>query len=349
MNVASAPPLTPDLERLVIVCPNWIGDTVMATPLLRALRKRLPRTRIVLALRGGLAELLRGCPWVDQLQPVTATGPLGPARLARVLRRLSPQAVLLLPNGFRTALAAWLARVPTRVGYDRDTRGALLTHRLKAEDAGPIPMVHYFNRLAQFAAAAEDEHRLELFVSEEEESAAARLLDGVDAPFVVINPGANRPDKRWPPERFAALADALHESHGLAAVVTGAPGEASILAGVTDAAKAPIVNLQKRGLGLGPLKAIVRRAALMVTNDTGPRHIAAALGTPLVSLFGPTDHRWTTLTGVREWPLLAEPFLPEELIADRHPRMCVIDRIPVSDAIAAARAVLGDDDRGRSS
>ncbi|MHC5114978.1 MAG: glycosyltransferase family 9 protein, partial [Planctomycetota bacterium] len=83
-------------------------------------------------------------------------------------------------------------------------------------------------------------------------------------------------------------------------------------------------------------------AALLVTNDTGPRHLAAALGTPVVTLFGPTDHRWTTLADIRERRLLAEPFLPAELVADRHPKVCTIDRIEVEDVLAAAAGMLNE-------
>ena len=95
-------------------------------------------------------------------------------------------------------------------------------------------------------------------------------------------------------------------------------------------------------LDLGVLKAVIAEAALMVTNDTGPRHIAAALGTPAVVLFGPTDHRWTTLPGSRitERLLLAEPFLPEALTADRHGDSCAIDRISAGDVTEAAAQLL---------
>ena len=85
---------------------------------------------------------------------------------------------------------------------------------------------------------------------------------------------------------------------------------------------------------------VIRRAALLITNAPGPRHIAAALGTPVVSLFGPTDHRWTTINCPHERMVLADPFLPEALIADQHPKRCAIDRIAVADVLAAARQLL---------
>jgi ADP-heptose:LPS heptosyltransferase len=127
--------------------------------------------------------------------------------------------------------------------------------------------------------------------------------------------------------------------------VTGSPAERALVHGVADGIGQGAINLVERGMDLGALKAVLARADLLITNDTGPRHIAAAVGTPVVGLFGPTDHRWTILPGVVERRLLAEPFLPEELAADDRPTMCAIERIPVEDVVAAAKAVL---DLGRA-
>jgi heptosyltransferase-2 len=102
------------------------------------------------------------------------------------------------------------------------------------------------------------------------------------------------------------------------------------------------VDLAQRGVTLGALKAVMQRAQLLVTNDTGPRHIAAAFGTPSVVFFGPTDRRWTVLPGVRERHLVAEPFLLEECIADDHPEACTVDRIALGDALFAADALLSE-------
>jgi heptosyltransferase-2 len=332
-----------NLESLLIVCPSWVGDAVMATPVLRAARQSLPGAKIIAAMRRGLDDLLAGSPWLDEVVTIDMKGPLGPRRAAKAIRRHRPHAALLLPNSFRSALTVWLARVPVRIGYDRDVRGRLLTHRLEVEKSdAPTPAIAYYARLGRFALDADDlDPRMELTITDEQNAAADRMLKGIDGPFIVLNPGANRPDKRWPYQRFAQVADALHESDGLRAVATGSPDERKVVEAVVGAAQSPIVNLVDRGVDLGTLKAVIHRAALMITNDTGPRHIAAALGTPLISLFGPTDHRWTTLPDANEQIILAEPFLPEELIADRHPKLCAMDRIPVEDVYAAARGLCG--------
>ena len=336
MSRRTTPPLPRDLRSLLIVCPSWVGDSVMATPILRAARLLLPEARLIVAARRGLDGLLGGAPWLDELITLDMGGLLGPLRAAGAIRRHRPQAALLLPNSFRSALAVRLSGTPIRIGYDRDGRGMLLTHRLAIQRSPtPTPAIEYYARLGAYALGTETiETDMELFVSDEEAAAA-------DGPFILLNPGASKPEKRWPAARFAQVADALHESRGLRAVVSGSPGEGDILDAVVGAADSPVINLARRGVNLALLKAVIKRAVLLITNDTGPRHIAAALGTPVVSLFGPTDHRWTALPRANERILLAEPFLPDDLIADRHPKLCAIDRIGAADVIAAAEALLG--------
>lgn len=322
----------------------------MCTPVLRALRERLPETRITATCRPGLDQLLNGCPFIDSTIVCDNKGLFGPQRLAKAIKQSDAEAVLLLPNSFRSAMGARMAGTAIRIGYDRDGRHALLTHRLLPDKQDlPTPMVDYYATLACFALGLDSltsiDLRIELGTTPDEDSAADELLREVTGPFIAMNPGANRPDKRWPAERFAALADRLAcatgDSPAPHIVITGAPGEMDILEVIEQSARCPIVNLARRGVTLGSLKAVLRRAALVISNDTGPRHIAAALGTPVITLFGPTDHRWTTLHGMngREWSVLAEPFLPEELVADNHARACAIEKIAIDDVVHAANAL----------
>ena len=337
-------PLAEDLGHLLVVLPSWVGDTVMATPLLRALRQARPQARIIGAMRGGLDEVLAGTPWLDETIVAETKTLLGPARIARRVRALAPDldACLLLPNSFRSALIGRLARARRRLGYDRGGRGMLLTDLLEPGDrATPVPAIEYYARLAEWAlGAGAIERRPELAVTESERAAAGALLEGAARPYVVLVPGANRPDKRWPAARFAALATALAEGHGLAAVATGSPAERDVVAAVAAAAGGAVTDLVARGLSLSALKGLIAEAALVVTNDTGPRHLAVALGTPVVALFGPTDHRWTTTHSPHERVLVAEPFLPEALVADERPGHCAIDRITTGDVLAASAALL---------
>jgi len=346
-------PIGPDVRTILFHLPTWIGDSVMATPALRAAKAALPGAgagaRIIALARPGVDALLSGLPYVDELITVDSRGVRGVLRAAKAIRRARPDAVILLPNSFRSALAARLGGARTRIGYARDGRGPLLSHALRHDRAErPVAQVDSYLRLIRFALGTDAiDPRIELAVTRADTDAADALLRGtpIDHPsraFVLLNPGANRADKRWPAERFAAVGDALAARRGAAIAVNGSPGERDVVARVIAAMKSPAVNLVERGVTLSSLKAIASRAAMVVTNDTGTRHIAAALGTPVVALFGPTDHRWTTLSGARERIVLAEPFLPSELVADDHAAMCAMERIPASDVIRAAESLLDE-------
>lgn len=330
----------------------------MATPTLRLVRKALPGAFIGVLVRPGMDELLAGCEFFDELHVARSSGVMGPKFVSAKLRPRRYEAALLLTNSFSTALIARIAGIPRRVGYDRDTRGLLLTDRLKAPTRAdgsfaPVPAIEYYLRAACEGLLRRPmpdwrtgEHPMQLTVTAEEEAAADALLvraglDG-EAPLAILNPGGNNVAKRWPADRFAALAEQLVRHHALAVAINGSPAEAelaqAIREGVSPDCRARVALLPQAGVTLGSLKAVVRRARLMVTNDTGPRHLAAALGVRLVSLFGPTDHHWTlipTRPGSPEAILLADPGLPETELANDHPDRCRIDRIELAAVIEA--------------
>lgn len=335
--------IDPAAERVLIIMPSWVGDVVMATPVLRLLRAQRPEAKIIALMRPGLDALLNGLETIDEMIVDDMRGIVGVFLAASRIRAHSPNVGLLLPNSFRSALVLRLARVPVRIGYGRDRRRFLLTHAITAGDIhSPRPMVGYYLDLA--AAALETslpgQPRLELAVTEADHAEGERLLHDVDGSFVLLNPGANKEAKRWPAERFGEVGTRLANELNVRIVVTGSPKERGVVERVIALCdtSSPPINLVERGVTLGSLKAVVQRASLLITNDTGPRHIAAALGTPIVSLFGPTDHRWTVLPGVCERMLLAEPFLPEQMVADQYPQACEITRIAVGDVVAAAKS-----------
>ena len=342
-----APPIALDVERLLIITPSWVGDCVMATPVFRAIREARPHAYITAIVRPGIEDLVNGTTWFNGVLELDMRGVRGAMRAARTVRNGSYDCALLLPNSFRSALVVTLAGVPARVGYDRDGRRKLLTHPIAYETRqSPTSTLEDYCVLVEAALGSGTlDRRMRLEVTDGERAAAAELLHDLNAPFVLLNPGANRADKRWPAERFAAVVDSLAASHGLAAAVSGSPAEGELVASVIAAAKSPVVNLVDRGVRLGSLKAVIERASLLITNDTGPRHIAAALGTPVVCLFGPTDPRWTATDFDRERRMHAEPFLTESWIADEHRDECAMDRISVADVVCAARGLL-DDKRG---
>jgi heptosyltransferase II len=348
--------------RLLIVLPSWVGDAIMATPALRLLRDALPGAFIGGLARPGIEEVLAGSNFFDELHVERAAGVMGPKRVANVLRPRRYDTALLLSNSFSSALISRLAFIPRRIGYARDARSLLLTDRLSAKHRSdgrwaPVSAVtYYWNAACSLVPERPPEPwdvlprgaRLELATTPEEERAADDLLgrSGIrpDAPLAVLNPGGNNPAKRWPPLRYATLAAHLSDVHGLTVLVSGSPAESELADAVAAGADRPgCVALPRFGLRLGGLKAIVRRSRLMVTNDTGPRHIAAALGIPVVTLFGPTDPRWTTIPApAGEAILVADPTLPSDEVADDHPERCRIDRITVEQVRDAADRLLGE-------
>ncbi len=341
--------------RLLVVMPSWVGDVVMATPTLRLLRERFKGAFIGGLVRPGIDQLLAGSDFVDELHVERASGVMGPKFVAAKVRPRRYDTAILLTNSFSTALVLRLAGIPRRIGYDRDARGLLLTDKLSAPKGAdgswrPVPAVDYYLALAQRFLLGEDARAgpMELATTPQEEIAADALLARASVepgePMVILNPGGNNAAKRWPADRFAAIADVLAERHGLRVLLNGSPAETGLVEDIAAACRvAKPVQLSAIGINLGSLKAVVRRCSLMVTNDTGPRHIAAAFGVPLVSLFGPTDHRWTLIPtrGSPEVILTADPTLPETEAANDHPERCRIERIGLERVVEGVRVALG--------
>ncbi len=331
--------MSPTPERVLVVAPSWLGDATMATPAFAALRAAWPAARITVLCRPGIDALLAGLGAFDTTVVDRLGGLLGPWQGANRLRGERCDTAILFPNSFRTALAVRLAGIPRRVGYARDGRGALLTVRVAPSAERPRSTVDYYCDLLERALGiAVPDRRPRLGLTDEERAAGDAALRDVPRPFAMLVPGGNNPAKRWPPDRFARVAEYL-AVRGLAVVVSGSPGERAVLDAVRQAAACPVFDLSTRSPSLGALKAVVAASSLVVTNDTGPRHLAAAFNVPTVALFGPTDHRWTILPGVPERLVVAEPFLPAELVADDRPNVCRMDRIEVDDVLAAIAAI----------
>ncbi len=340
--MSSAAPLPSSLRSIAVIAPTWLGDTIMATPVYRALHRAFPAARRGLFVHPGQSALFAGSPWFDHIETIQPRGLAGPLRTAGALRRWAPDAILLLPNSARAAVIGRLAGVPRRIGFARDGRRALLTHPIAPRDVTrPHVTRDDYCHLIEAALGTDAEPidpTVELHVNTDEQARAAALTGG--APYVVLVPGGSKPAKQWRPERFTAVGRMLAKEFGHRILVSGSPGEQELVAGIARAIGSDALDLASAGIDLGALKAIIGGAQLLVTNDTGPRHIAVALDTPIVALYGPTDSRWTCLAQAREFALRAEPFLPANLVADDLPEACAIDRISVGDVCFACRKML---------
>jgi len=322
----------PDPANILVVQPSWVGDAVMATPTLRALRQRYPEARISYLMRRYVKPVYTGMPWADRLityrtGKTTAKAGRGEfIKLAARIRSAKFDMAVLLPNSFKTALVCKLAHIPRVVGYDRDGRGFLLTDKLlPPKDRGkfvPSPIVKYYLGIAHYLGSGHRDLKLELFVTEAERREArdvfARGGLGADLhrpassggpPLILLNPGAAfGAAKCWPPESFAALADRFVDGLGATVLLSAAPKERAIVEAIKRQMRHAPVDLSNKGMTLGSLKEIVRRCDLMVTNDTGPRHIAAAMDVPVVTVFGPTHPEWTEIYYAKERQVAVKVF-----------------------------------------
>lgn len=311
-------------QRILIVQPSWVGDAVMATPTLRAIRELFPQAHISYLMRRYVKPLYMGMPWVDQLITYRTGKTRAKAgkgqffELAARLRAGRFDLAVLLPNSFKTALVCKMARIPRILGYERDGRGFLLTDRLlPSKERGkfvPSPIVKYYLGLAHYLGSSHRDLKLELFVTPAEHREAREVLTqcGLDpeierpgstgaAPLVLLNPGAAfGAAKCWQPEYFAELADRLTEERGATVMISAAPKERPIVEAIKHQMRHAPIDLSNKHTTLGSLKEIVRRCDLMVTNDTGPRHIAAAMDVPVVTVFGPTHPEWTEIYYAKE-------------------------------------------------
>lgn len=291
-------------QRILISIPNWVGDVVMATAALAAIRRKFGSARIVHLMRPYVADVLDGANlanerifWPDRRQP---EAPRGTIELIRRIRAEHFDLGVLLTNSFRSAAVTRLGGVRQRVGYARDGRGWLLTdclmpHRRNGEYV-PTPALDYYNEIARYLGCDDVGDQLVLATTPVDEEAIDRRLgrDDDGRPLIVFNPGANYgAAKCWPPEYYARLADELSDRYGARVVASLSPKERWIADRLAAAAKRPLEVFIDPPLGLGPLKALVRRCDLLITNDTGPRHFAAAFGTPVVTIFGSSDPAWT--------------------------------------------------------
>jgi heptosyltransferase-2 len=354
-----------DPRKILVVQPSWVGDAVMATPTLRALRAKYPDAHISYLAKRYVKPIYNGMPWADQILTYRTgrTGAkAGKGRLLDLAARLRTgrfDMAVLLTNSFKAALLCKMAKIPRTVGYDRDGRGFLLSDKLlPVKERGkfiPTPIVKYYLGLAQYLGSPERDLKLELFVTAQEHRAAMELLQraGLDStldrparegqpPLIMLNPGAQYgAAKCWLPENFARLGDRFIEELGATVVLSGAPRERPILDAIQQHMTHAAIDLSRHDLTLGALKEIVRRCDLMVTNDTGPRHIAAAFDVPVVTIFGPTHPEWTEIYFEKERKVAVKVFC-----GPCQKKICPLDhrcmtRIAPPMVFAAATGLLG--------
>jgi lipopolysaccharide heptosyltransferase II len=280
-------------RRIVVLTRAGLGDAVYVIPALRALRRRYPQAHITVITGKRGYPLLQRCPYLDTLYlRHIGNGLIGKLREIIRLRRGHYDLAVILDNSDEKLLHSFLAGIPRRVGGVKRYFGRLLT------DPVPVdPNWHQINDLNRAVVARlgcdVSDWRLELFPDPKAEASLAIKLEQAgyrgERPLVGINPGASAPNKRWFPERFAQVADTLLKA-GITVMVLGAKSDMPQVEAMRQAMHHPPLVLAGQ-LSLDELILCLGQLDVLVSGDTGPAHLAAAMGTPVVGLFGPSKAR----------------------------------------------------------
>ncbi|MCG9131252.1 lipopolysaccharide heptosyltransferase II [Candidatus Poribacteria bacterium] len=278
----------------ILVCQTggWIGDMVLLTPALRALKRTYPESHLTLLLRPLVMDLMKTHPYVDTC--IVDTKNRGRYRsLAELMRRIRRAAfdvaVVLHPTSFRNALLPFLARVPVRVGTNVNGRGMLLT--ASCEDDTSVHEVHRYLRVLQLLAIDTVPDALEFWHTDTDAQTIQELLETEDVSstdrLIVLNLGTTWRTKQWNIANFAAVIEQItHLAPDVRIVLTGSSNELALVEALPTSL--PIINLIGK-TSILQLGALLERCEVCLTCDSGPMHIAAAVGTPTVALFGPTS------------------------------------------------------------
>ncbi len=280
------------IERILIRVNNWIGDVVMISPAMRAIRKRFPRAEITLLAKTGVLEALEGSPYFDRMieydREDEHAGLLGRGRLILRLRGIRFDLAILFQKAFEAAAFARAAGIPIRIGFRSDHRGWLLSHSLDVPSGRHH--VEQFLCIAESLGCDISDRRLSFHLDQKSRDAAWSFLvrTGVaSSPLrVAFHPGASKPPRGWHPERLAEVAKSLVRSRGARPLLLGSERDLSTLEAMARLVGAAAV-LPPRRQSLREMAAVLERCHLLVCNDSGPMHVAAALRIPVVAVFGP--------------------------------------------------------------
>jgi heptosyltransferase-2 len=339
--------------KILIRGTNWVGDAIMALPALRAVRARFPEAKIAIVARPYIADLYRGKNICDELIAYDPKGVhaglRGRERLAQELRAQNFDVALLLQNAFDAAWLAWRARIPERIGYARDGRSLLLTRRVPAPKRGEIlshEQFYYLELLRRIGwidgLPQESYVRLDVLPDRARFAEESLLSAGVrkNVARIAIGAGASYGSaKCWPPERFAEFVKRFRSHTDAEVILFGTAAEQQVSDAIAAGINGRSISLVGK-TSTADLPALLSRCQLFVGNDSGAMHVAAAVGLPVVAIFGPTDPHGTApitpqCTVVQEKPYCSPCFL----------RRCPIDhrcmmRIAPETVDAAAHAWL---------
>lgn len=331
--------------RILVAGNNWLGDAVMSLPTLKSLRAMRPDAKISVLSRSSVAGLYAGLPYVDEtiVSPPRSKGKLrGWLGLVRELRRRKFDTAIILPRSFSSALAPFTARIPRRIGYAGDGRSPMLTDAVPRDPALlRIHRVRYYHHLLRTLGTPPEPQAPFLEITPGADRWAESHVP-TGRPLIGINPGATYGEaKQWYPDRFIETGRRLAKRRGASIIVVGGPAERELGDRVAEEIGPRAVSLAGR-TDLPQLAAAIRRCSLFLTNDTGPMHVADAVGVPVVAIFGPTDWIATPPYGNRHaivrTPIECSPCLKRVCPLGHHNCM---KRVSVEDVVEACIPFLG--------
>jgi heptosyltransferase II len=318
--------------KILVRATNWVGDAIMALPALQALRGAFPDAHIAILARPYVADIYRGQGIADDLMAYDWRGEHarfgGRERLASQLREQTFDKAILLQNAFDAAWITWRAGIPQRIGYARDGRSFLLTKAVRVPRPAEIPAHEQFYylellRRASLVDSTRGAAFIQLAISPKAaENAEAALVRAGARPAklrIAIGAGASYGSaKCWPPDRFAEVVNRLAKQFDAEPILFGTAAESDVTARISAALRHPPIDLIGK-TAIADLPAFLSRCHLFIGNDSGAMHVAAAVGLPVVAVFGPTD------------PFGTAPVTPRCSIVQERPHCspCFLRRCPI--------------------
>ena len=289
--------------KIMIRAANWVGDAIMSTPVIRAVRKNFPKATITVLAKPWVIPVYENNPYIDKILLYDSKGchkkGFGTLKLAKDLREYQFDLAILMQNAFEAGLLAFLAGIKERVGYNTDARGFLLNRSISLNPAlKKGHLIEYYIGILKGASLADDGRELDLFLCESDRVFANHFLKkekfDLSRPVIGINPGATGGTaKRWFPERYALVCKNLAQKFKVKILIFGGPSDNELGNYIAGLSKGHCINIAGT-TSLGQAFALIEKCSLFVTNDSGLMHAAAALNINQVAVIGSTDHIFTS-------------------------------------------------------
>lgn len=298
------------MRKILIVNVNWLGDTLFATPFIRAVKEHYPESHVTVFTHSRCKEILEGNPYVDEIIVYDEKGQhrhlLGRFSMVSQLQSKKFDTAFILRRSLSRTMLLFLSKIHERIGYNSKKSGFLLTKKISLPPKD-LHRVEHFLGIARGAGIKPKSINYEFFIPEKDDRKGKEILKNTGVKtgddFIAINPGGNWDLKRWPAENFAKLADEIIDRFNLKVVLTGAEKDIELCQRISGLMKnTPLLLCGKTNLKT--LGTVFKKAKWVISNDSGPMHIAVGVKTPVIALFGPTSPRITGPYGEGTYKIL---------------------------------------------